>query len=214
MEHGLDERHTVLHDEVVHGKGSLLDKMPGQGAEKFANLRAYYSFMWGHPGKKLLFMGCEFAQGAEWNHNASLDWHLLDNDLHRGVQNLVRDLNHVYRDTPALHQLDCKPEGFEWVEENAAEESIFAWLRRGKDGTAPVLVVCNMTPVERTGRRVGVPKMGRWTEIFNSDATTYGGAGRGNMGGCDADLIAASGRGQSLSLTLPPLSTIMLRWEA
>ena len=204
----------LSHDEVVHGKGSLLDKMPGQGAEKFANLRAYYSFMWGHPGKKLLFMGCEFAQGAEWNHNASLDWHLLDNDLHRGVQNLVRDLNHVYRDTPALHQLDCKPEGFEWVEENAAEESIFAWLRRGKDGTAPVLVVCNMTPVERTGRRVGVPKMGRWTEIFNSDATTYGGAGRGNMGGRDADLIAASGRGQSLSLTLPPLSTIMLRWEA
>lgn len=127
----------LSHDEVVHGKGSLIDKMPGEGGDKFANLRAYYGFMWGHPGKKLLFMGCEFAQGREWNHQASLDWHLLDIDLHKGVQTLIRDLNAAYKATPALHQLDCKASGFEWVEENAGDESIFAWIRHGAEGTPP-----------------------------------------------------------------------------
>lgn len=203
----------LSHDEVVHGKGSLIDKMPGQGTDKFANLRAYYGFMWGHPGKKLLFMGCEFAQGAEWNHQTSLDWHLLDNDLHRGVQNLVRDLNAVYQATPSLHQLDCKPEGFEWIEENAQDESIFAWIRRGNEGAAPVLVVCNMTPVERTSRRIGVPQPGRWREILNTDADQYGGGGRGNLGGKNSEPVAASGRAHSLALTLPPLSTLMFELE-
>ena len=202
----------LSHDEVVHGKGSLLDKMPGHGDDKFANLRAYYGFMWGHPGKKLMFMGCEFAQGAEWNHDTSLDWHLLDVDLHRGVQTLVRDLNALYAATPALHQLDSKPEGFEWVEEGAADESIFAWLRRGEEG-APVLVVCNMTPVERTGRRIGVPSPGRWIERLNTDASAYGGGGRGNLGHADSEQIAASGRAHSLALTLPPLSTLFFELQ-
>ena len=202
----------LSHDEVVHGKGSLLDKMPGHGDDKFANLRAYYGFMWGHPGKKLMFMGCEFAQGAEWNHDTSLDWHLLDIDLHRGVQTLVRDLNALYAATPALHQLDSKPEGFEWVEEGAADESIFAWLRRGEEG-APVLVVCNMTPVERTGRRIGVPSPGRWIERLNTDASAYGGGGRGNLGHADSEQIAASGRAHSLALTLPPLSTLFFELQ-
>ena len=148
----------ISHDEVVHGKGSMINKMRGSEREKFANLRAYYGFMWGHPGKKLLFMGCEFAQVAEWNHDSSLDWHLLDDDLHAGVQRLVRDLNKLYRSTPGLHELDCRSEGFEWIEEGATDESIFAWVRHGAHGAPPVLVVCNFTPVERPDRRIGVPK--------------------------------------------------------
>jgi 1,4-alpha-glucan branching enzyme len=198
----------LSHDEVVHGKGSILDRMPGQGAEKFANLRAYYGFMWGHPGKKLMFMGCEFAQGAEWNHDSSLDWHLLGNPQHAGVQNLVRDLNRIYRETPALHQLDCRAEGFEWVEENAGDESLFAWLRKGNDGTPPVLAVTNFTPVQRQGRRIGVPAAGFWREVLNTDATHYGGSGCGNLGGVHSADVAASGRAQSISITLPPLSTL------
>lgn len=203
----------LSHDEVVHGKGSLLDKMPGQGGEQFANLRAYYGFMWGHPGKKLLFMGCEFAQRIEWNHQASLDWHLLDAALHKGVQTLVRDLNALYRAVPALHELDCKPEGFQWIEENAAEESVYAWIRWGRDGTAPALVVCNFTPVERTARRIGVPRPGRWTERLNTDAIVYGGSGLGNFGFKDSDAVAASGCAHSLSLTLPPLSTLIFQLD-
>ena len=198
----------ISHDEVVHGKGSMIDKMPGKGREKFANLRAYYGFMWGHPGKKLLFMGCEFAQRVEWNHDSSLDWHLLENDLHGGTQRLVRDLNTLYRDTPALHQLDCKPEGFEWIEEGAADESILAWVRRGADGAPPVLVVSNFTPVERHARRIGVPEPGTWIEVLNTDAGIYGGGDRGNMGSAKSEQVAASGRAHSLSLTLPPLSTL------
>ncbi len=203
----------ISHDEVVHGKGSMIDRMPGEGMEKFANLRAYYGFMWGHPGKKLLFMGCEFAQGKEWNHDTSLDWHLLDRDLHSGMQRLVRDLNRLYRDTPGLYQLDCKAEGFEWVEGGAAEESIFAWIRRGESGAPPVLVVSNFTPVERTGRRIGVPRSGRWIERLNTDAATYGGGERGNLGCVDSERIAASGREHSLCLTLPPLSTLFFELD-
>jgi len=198
----------ISHDEVVHGKGSMIDKMPGSGLEKFANLRAYYGFMWGHPGKKLLFMGCEFAQGVEWNHDSSLDWHLLDDDLHGGMQRLVRDLNALYRDAPGLHQLDCKPEGFEWIEEGAAEESILAWVRHGSKDVPPVLVVSNFTPVERHARRIGVPEPGQWVEVLNTDAAVYGGGDRGNMGLAKSEQIAASGRAHSVSLTLPPLSTL------
>jgi 1,4-alpha-glucan branching enzyme len=203
----------ISHDEVVHGKGSMLDKMPGQGADKFANLRAYYGFMWGHPGKKLLFMGCEFAQGVEWNHDSSLDWHLLDVDWHRGMQALVRDLNMLYRSSPALYQCDTKPEGFEWVEENNGDESVFVWLRRGKGDTPPMLVVSNFTPVERGNRRIGVPEQGRWAERLNTNAQFYGGDGRGNMGGVPSEKIAASGRAQSIKVTLPPLTTLFFELE-
>ncbi len=203
----------ISHDEVVHGKGSMIEKMPGLGDDKFANLRAYYGFMWGHPGKKLLFMGCEFAQGREWNHQSSLDWHLLDIHLHKGVQNLVRDLNRLYQSTPALYQQDCKPEGFEWIEGGAADESIFAWVRYGYDGAAPILVVCNMTPIERTNWRIGVPCAGRWAERLNSDASIYGGQDRGNLGGVTSEQIAASGRGDSVALTIPPLSTLFFELD-
>ncbi|WP_299678361.1 1,4-alpha-glucan branching protein GlgB [uncultured Roseobacter sp.] len=203
----------LSHDEVVHGKGSLLDKMPGQGAEKFANLRAYYGFMWGHPGKKLLFMGSEFAQGAEWNHDSSLDWHLLDNDLHKGIQTLIRDLNALYRVHPALYQQDTTPDGFEWIEENNGDESVFAWIRHGTDGTSPVLVVSNFTPVERTERRIGVPEQGRWIERLNTNSEFYSGDGRGNFGGVESDQVAASGRAQSIQITLPPLTTLFFELE-
>jgi len=203
----------ISHDEVVHGKGSILDKMPGWGDEKFANLRAYYGLMWGHPGKKLLFMGCEIAQGAEWDHDSSVDWHLLDHPQHKGVQTLVRDLNALYTSTPALYQQDCSGAGFEWVEELAQEESLFAWVRHAADGSPPVLVVSNMTPVERHERRVGVPVPGRWAERLNTDADAYGGGGRGNLGGVTSEEIAASGRGHSICITIPPLSTIFFQLE-
>ena len=203
----------LSHDEVVHGKGSMLDKMPGGGDEKFANLRAYYGFMWGHPGKKLLFMGNEFAQGLEWNHDSSLDWHLLEHPLHKGMQALIRDLNTLYAATPSLYQLDSKPEGFEWIEENATDESIFAWLRRGIDGAAPVLVISNFTPIERQNRRIGVPEAGFWAERLNSDSAYYGGSGIGNMGGKASEKIAASGRAHSISVTLPPLSTLFFELD-
>ncbi len=198
----------LSHDEVVHGKGSLLAKMPGNEYDKFANLRAYYGFMWGHPGKKLLFMGGEIAQTNEWNHDGSLDWNLLDNKLNLGVQSLIRDLNHFYTSTPALYQMDCKTNGFEWIEENSAEDSVFAWIRHGSNGVPPVLVVSNMTPVERSNRRVGVPEAGCWIEKLNTDALEYGGGGRGNLGRVDSKEIAASGRINSVGLTLPPLSTL------
>ncbi|MEO0977282.1 MAG: 1,4-alpha-glucan branching protein GlgB [Pseudomonadota bacterium] len=203
----------LSHDEVVHGKGSILDRMPGDGPDKFANLRAYYGFMWGHPGKKLLFMGSEFGQGWEWNHNESLGWHLLENDLHKGVQTLVRDLNRLYAQTPALYELDSKAEGFAWMESNA-DDSVFAWIRRGKPGTPPVLVVSNFTPVMRTGRRIGVPQKGNWVERLNTDAQAYCGGGAGNMGGVSADDVAASGQPFSLCLTLPPLCTLIFECEA
>jgi len=203
----------LSHDEVVHGKGSMLDKMPGSGTEKFANLRAYYGFMWGHPGKKLLFMGNEFAQGLEWNHDSSLDWHLLEHPLHKGIQALIRDLNTLYATTPSLFELDCKPAGFEWIEENATDESVFAWVRRGIDGAAPVLVISNLTPIERQNRRIGVPEAGFWAERLNSDSEYYGGSGIGNMGGKASEKIAASGRAQSISVTLPPLSTLFFELD-
>jgi 1,4-alpha-glucan branching enzyme len=199
----------ISHDEVVHGKGSLLDKMPGEGGDKFANLRAYLGFMWGHPGKKLLFMGCEFAQGIEWNHNNSLDWHLLDVDLHKGVQSLVRDLNMTYRAVPALYQKDTKPDGFDWVEGGASEESLFVWLRLGEGDTKPALIISNMTPVTRSARRIGVPLAGYWVERLNTDATVYGGTGAGNFGGVDSQEVAASGRAHSIVVTVPPLSTLI-----
>jgi 1,4-alpha-glucan branching enzyme len=204
----------LSHDEVVHGKGSLLGKMPGGEAERFANLRAYLAFMWGHPGKKLLFMGQEFAQPGEWSHERSLDWHLLDDPRHAGMQALVRDLNRLYRACPALHQLDCEGHGFEWIEANAAEESIFAWVRRGREGTRPVVVVSNFTPVERRAWRLGVPSAGRWAERINSDAADYGGRGSGNLGGVNSRPVACHGRPDSLEIVLPPLATLIFELEA
>ncbi|PZQ99535.1 MAG: 1,4-alpha-glucan branching enzyme [Cereibacter sphaeroides] len=200
----------ISHDEVVHGKGSMLDKMPGDGEEKFANLRAYYGFMWGHPGKKLLFMGQEFGQGAEWNHNQSLDWHLLEYPQHKGMQSLVRDLNRLYRETPALYLNDTRPEGFAWIEANDADASVYAWARMGRKGDPTIVVVCNMTPVERT-YRLGFPAAGQWDEALNTDAAIYGGGNLGNLGGVTTEGIPWNGQRQSALLTLPPLTTLMFR---
>ncbi|MBL4928061.1 1,4-alpha-glucan branching protein GlgB [Fuscibacter oryzae] len=197
----------ISHDEVVHGKGSMLGKMPGDGEQKFANLRAYYGFMWGHPGKKLLFMGQEFAQGAEWNHNQSLDWHLLDLPQHKGIQALVRDLNALYRTTPALHVNDTRPDGFRWLESNDAENSTYAWVRRGAETDRQVAVVVNMTPVERR-MRLGLPVAGQWDEALNTDAEIYGGANRGNLGGVTTEDTPWHGQAQSAMVTLPPLSAV------
>ena len=193
---------------MVHGKGSLLQRMPGDDWQRFANLRAYFSFMWAHPGKKLLFMGGEFAQSAEWNNESSLDWHLLDHAPHKGMQSLVRDLNRVYRDTPALYQKDSKPDGFRWIDGGNAADSVFSWVRYGDDDAAPVLVVINFTPVPRTGFRVGVPDAGHWDEIFNSDAEIYGGTDTGNPGGATAEQIAMHGCPHSIDITVPPLAAV------
>lgn len=200
----------ISHDEVVHGKGSLIDKMPGDRWQKFANLRAYLSFMWTHPGKKLLFMGSEFGQWREWNHDRELDWFLLEEPDHRGAQHLVRDLNRLYRTEPALHQLDSDPRGFQWLIGDDRGNSVLAWLRRDAEGR-PLLVIGNFTPVVREGYRVGVPQEGRWQEIFNSDAACYGGSNVGNGGGILAEATPAHGEQHSLQLTLPPLGVIILR---
>lgn len=202
----------LSHDEVVHGKGSLLGKMPGDAWQRYANLRLYYGFMWGHPGKKLLFMGGELAQDSEWNADASLPWHLLDQPAHAGVQRLVRDLNRVLRHFPALHQLDHDPAGFQWVCHEDAEHSVLAFLRRDSAGRC-LLVVCNFTPVVRQGYRLGVPLdmvNGRiWREVINTDLPIYGGSGVYNLDQCSAP-EPAHGWAQSLQLTLPPLATLML----
>jgi len=200
----------LSHDEVVHGKRSLIGRMPGDRWQKFANLRAYYGFMFGHPGKKLLFMGGEFAQEREWNHDTSLDWHLLDDAAHKGIQTLVRDLNAVYRNTPALHQKDHEPDGFSWIVADDREQSVFVFLRRGYDDTHPVLVACNFTPVPRHHYRVGVPYPGHWRERVNTDAAIYGGSNVGNAGGVGTEDIPSHGHAHSLRLVLPPLATIIL----
>ncbi|ANC88017.1 1,4-alpha-glucan branching protein GlgB [Sphingomonas sp. NIC1] len=195
----------LSHDEVVHGKGSLLAKMAGDDWQQFANLRAYYAFMWGYPGKKLLFMGQEFAQRQEWSEDRALDWHLRCSSSHEGIRNLVRDLNRLYRETPALHARDCEGEGFEWLIGDDAANSVFAWLRKAP-GEKPVAVIANLTPVARAPYRVPLPHDGRWREIINSDAHHYWGSGLGNMGGVDAKDGAAW-------VTLPPLATIMLQYD-
>lgn len=201
----------LSHDEVVHGKGSLLAKMPGDRWQKFANLRAYYGFMFTHPGKKLLFMGAELAQGREWNHDASLDWDALKDPMHRGIQQLVRDLNGLYRSLPALHARDTDSSGFEWVIGDDAQNSVAAYLRR--DGDRLALVACNLTPVPRERYRIGVPKAGRWAERLNTDAGVYGGSGLGNAGEAQTQAVAAHGQEQSLEIVLPPLSTVVFTFE-
>jgi 1,4-alpha-glucan branching enzyme len=195
----------LSHDEVVHGKGSLLGKMSGDDWQKFANLRAYYALMWGYPGKKLLFMGQEFAQRREWSEERALDWDLREAPAHEGVRNLIRDLNLLYREKSALHARDCEGEGFEWLIADDSTNSVFAWLRKAP-GAAPIAVVSNMTPATRSGYRVPLPADGKWREVLNSDAEIYGGGGQGNLGS-----ITAVGGGADL--TLPPLATIMLEYE-
>ena len=207
--------HFVLplsHDEVVHGKGSLIGKMPGDRWQKFANLRAYFGFMWTHPGRKLLFMGGEFAQEREWNHDMSLDWHLLADPLHESMQKLVRDLNWVYRDLPALHARDSDPGAFEWLEATDADRSVYAYVRYGNDGDAPVLVVCNFTPVVREDYRIGMPLAGKWEEVLNSDAGAYGGSNVGNSGAIWAEDTAWNGRPASAVLKVPPLATVIFKY--
>ena len=198
----------LSHDEVVHGKGSMLTKMAGDDWQKFANLRAYYAFMWAYPGKKLLFMGQEFAQRDEWAESRSLDWHLLDHESHKGMQNFVRDLNKTYSSIPAMHARDCEPEGFEWMNADDSENSVFAWARHDGEGGQIIVVVCNFTPVPRESYQVPLPKRGRWTEVLNSDSKTYWGSGFGNMGGVDADAGAFMGKPASARITLPPLATL------
>ncbi len=198
----------ISHDEVVHGKGSMLGKMPGTQREKFANLRAYYGFMWGHPGKKLLFMGQEFAQPSEWNHNAQLSWGLLEEKSHNGIRRLVRDLNTLYRAEPALHALDCDPDGFQWIEADDSEASVYAWIRRSGGPDPEAVVACNFTPVERS-YTLGMPQAGRWREALNTDAPIYGGTGAGNLGGIDAEEVALAGQPARAAIVLPPLSTVI-----
>ena len=200
----------ISHDEVVYGKGSMIAKMPGDEWQKFANLRAYYGFMWTHPGKKLLFMGCEIAQGREWNHDTGIDWWQLDHPKHRGVQLLIGDLNRLYSAIPALHVKDCDHTGFRWVVLHDADQSVYAWLRFGHYGQKPVLVVCNFTPVPRHDYRIGVSQSGYWQELLNTDAERYGGSNVGNGGGVQAHAIELHDQPASLSLLLPPLATIIL----
>ncbi|HLT05733.1 MAG TPA: 1,4-alpha-glucan branching protein GlgB [Pseudomonas sp.] len=199
----------ISHDEVVHGKRALIDKMPGDRWQQFANLRAYLSFMWTHPGKKLLFMGCEFGQWREWSHDRELDWYLLGYPDHQGLQRLVSDLNRLYREQPALHQLDCQPQGFRWLIGDDAANSVFAWLRYDQQGR-PLLVIANFTPVVRHQYRVGVPLPGVWRELFNSDAECYAGSNVGNGAGLVSEPLTAHGEAQSLSLSLPPLGVLIL----
>jgi 1,4-alpha-glucan branching enzyme len=203
----------LSHDEVVHGKGSLLRKMPGDDWQRFANLRLLYAYMYSQPGKKLLFMGGEFGQWDEWYHEVSLDWHLLDYPPHAALQHWVEDLNRVYRQEPALHQLDFHPAGFEWIDCNDSQHSVLSLVRKGRSEGDAVIVVCNFTPVPRPNYRVGAPRGGFWREILNSDATQYGGSGWGNLGGSEAAPIPFRGRPHSINLTLPPLGAVFLKWQ-
>jgi 1,4-alpha-glucan branching enzyme len=204
---------ALSHDEVVHGKGSLLGKMPGDDWQKFANLRTLLAYMWCLPGKKLLFMGAEFGQWGEWNHESSLDWHLADFERHNGLQRLTGDLNALYRRSPALHKTDCDPAGFEWIDCHDGDQSTLSFVRRTADNREVMAVVCNFTPVPRPNFRVGVPLAGHWREVLNTDATIYGGSGQGNLGGVDTVPIPSHDEPQSLLITLPPLALVAFQAE-
>jgi len=201
----------LSHDEVVHGKGSLLGKMPGDEWQKRANLRLLYGYMYTQPGKKLLFMGGEFGQWREWSHDASLDWHLLDEPAHAMLLRWVRDLNTAYRGEPALHELDTSPLGFEWIDCNDADHSVLVYVRRARSSEDELVVACNFTPVPRPNYRIGVPTTGRWAEVLNSDAVLYGGSGQGNLGGVVAAPVRWHGRAQSINVTLPPLGMVVFK---
>jgi 1,4-alpha-glucan branching enzyme len=201
----------LSHDEVVHGKGSLLARMPGDLWQKFANMRLLYGYMYAQPAKKLLFMGGEFGQWAEWSHDSSLEWHLLQYDSHRRLQRWVSDLNRTYRAERALHELDCDPAGFEWIDGSDSQQSMLTFMRKSRGGDEIVVAVFNFTPVPRQNYRVGIPHGGHWREILNSDSQLYGGGGQGNQGGVDAEEIQAHGRQHSLNLTVPPLAAVFFR---
>jgi 1,4-alpha-glucan branching enzyme len=201
----------LSHDEVVHGKSSLIHKMPGDDWQKFANLRLLFGLMYGFPGKKLLFMGCEFAQRDEWNHEQSLDWHLTQFPPHAGIQKWVSDLNRVYRKESALHQVDFHYTGFEWIDFHDKASSVITFIRKSNDGKEKVIVVCNFTPVPRQNYRIGVPDGGLYREILNSDSSYYEGSNVGNAGEIQAESISCHNRTYSLNLTLPPLAAVFLK---
>jgi 1,4-alpha-glucan branching enzyme len=204
---------SLSHDEVVYGKGSIWNKMSGDEWQKFANLRLLYGYMFTLPGKKLLFMGSEFAERREWNHEGQLDWGLLGDERNQGVINWLADLNRAYRQEPSLYEKDVQAGGFEWIDCCDWESSIISYLRRGKSDAPGIVVVCNFTPVPRHNYRLGVPVGGRWREVLNSDAAYYGGSGMGNAGGADAAPIAVHGRSHSLNVTLPPLAILVWKHE-
>ncbi|TSA09366.1 MAG: 1,4-alpha-glucan branching enzyme, partial [Deltaproteobacteria bacterium] len=203
----------LSHDEVVHGKGALSGKMPGDEWQRSANLRLLFGYMYGHPGKKLLFMGGEFGQCREWVHEESLEWHVLEYPAHHGVQRWLKDLNHFYRNEPAMYELDFEAEGFEWIDFYDWEQSSISFIRKGKNTDDIILVVCNFTPVPRQNYRVGVPRGGFWREVLNSDAHIYWGSNWGNSGGVEAAPVPAHGRHYSLSLRLPPLGVLFFKSE-
>jgi 1,4-alpha-glucan branching enzyme len=205
----------LSHDEVVHGKGSLLAKMPGDRWQRFANLRALYGFTWAHPGKKLLFMGSEFAQEREWNHDAALDWHLLADPQHAGMRTLVRDLNRLYRSERALHELDGDAAGFSWLAHDDAQRSLYVFARHGRGDAAPLVVACNFTPTVHRAHRIGVPRAGRWRECLNTDSAHYGGSNVGTpLGAALSETMPWQGQAQSVVIDLPPLACLFLVWEA
>jgi len=201
----------LSHDEVVHSKGALIGKMPGDEWQSNANLRLLFGYMFGHPGKKLLFMGGEFGQWKEWVHEESVEWHALEHQSHQGIQKWLKDLNHFYRNEPALYELDFTNEGFEWIDFHDWEESVISFIRKGKSTGDIILVVCNLTPVPRSNYCVGVPRGGYWREVLNSDAEIYGGSGMGNAGGAEAAQKQAQERDYSLSLDLPPLGVLFFK---
>jgi 1,4-alpha-glucan branching enzyme len=203
----------LSHDEVVHGKGSLIAKMPGDRWQQFANLRTLLGYQYTQPGKKLLFMGAEIAQGGEWNHESSVDWHALESAPHQGVQRLTRHLNGLLRGNPALHALDTDPAGMEWIDANDSDNSVLTWLRKSEGEQDVIVVACNFTPIPRYDYRVGVPRAGFWREVLNTDALEYGGSGHGNFGGLSTEPVPCHGRPQSLNLVLPPLSVVALKFE-
>ncbi|GAB4247289.1 MAG: 1,4-alpha-glucan branching protein GlgB [Thermoleophilia bacterium] len=203
----------LSHDEVVHGKGSLLAKMPGDEWQKFANLRTLFAYMFAQPGKKLLFMGAEVAQWSEWNHEASVEWHLLDYPFHRGVNQLLKDLNRLYAEEPALHELDVEPEGFEWIAANDSEQSVIAFLRKAKTTDDLIIMAANFTPLPRYNYQIGAPRGGRWIEILNTDAEEYSGSGQGNLGGVDASPLPFHGRPYRLNISLPPLGATFFKHQ-
>jgi 1,4-alpha-glucan branching enzyme len=202
---------ALSHDEVVHGKGSLIGKMPGDEWQKFANMRLLMGYLYTHPGKKLFFMGGEIGQWREWDHDSSVDWHLLGHAPHAGLRRWVQHLNILYRDEKAMHELDFEPTGFEWIDFGDADNSVICFLRKGKAMEETILVVCNFTPVMRTDYHVGVPAGGYWKELLNSDAPEYGGSGKGNFGGQEASNTPSHGKHHSLSLTLPPLGMVVFK---
>jgi 1,4-alpha-glucan branching enzyme len=203
----------LSHDEVVHLKGSLLTKMPGDDWQKFANLRTLYGCMFSQPAKKLLFMGAELAQRGEWDHEGSLDWDLLHSEAHVGVARWLAVVNRLYQSEPALHELDFDPSGFEWLDANDSENSVIAYMRYGRDRDEPIIVVCNFTPVPRHSYRVGVPERGYYTEVLNSDAHEYWGSGQGNFGGVQSTIVPWHGRPFSINITVPPLGVVFFKLD-